>query len=89
MRLSHLSSSSTIRVPSDLYEALRNIRVALETKYQSAAPSLQDLIIVALSRFIQDWENSAEREEMTTALLSNRKAARSRMGKKVFTSRDN
>ena len=77
-----LSSSSTVRVPSDLYEALREIKVSLEVKHLSAAPSVQDLVIVALSRFIQDWESSAQQEQLTKVLLDNREKARSRMGKK-------
>jgi len=77
-----LSSSSTVRVPGDLYKSLREIKVSLESQHLSAAPSIQDLVVVALSRFIQDWNNPSEQEKMTGVLLANRKEARSRMGKK-------
>jgi hypothetical protein len=78
-----LSSSSTVRVPSDLYEALREIKVSLEVKHLSAAPSIQDLVIVALSRFIQDWNNIDERSQILDELLKNRQDSRSRMGRRT------
>lgn len=78
-----MSSSSTVRVPSELYESLREIKVLLESQHFSAAPSIQDLVTVALSRFIEDWESSAQQEQLTKALLDNRVKARAKMGKKT------
>lgn len=74
--------SSTVRVPADLYEALRQIRLELESQYQSAAPSVQDMISVALRRFIDDWNNSEEQNQLLKELLEHREIARSNMGKR-------
>ncbi len=71
---------STVRVPADLYKALRQIRLDLESQYQSAAPSVQDMITVALKRFINDWNNSEEQNELLNELLEHREIARSNMG---------
>jgi hypothetical protein len=75
-------SSSTVRVPSDLYEALREIKVALEAQHLSAAPTIQDLVNVALIRFLRDWRNIGERSQILDELLKNRQDSRSRMGRK-------
>lgn len=72
--------SSTVRVPADLYEALRQIKVELESQHQSAAPSVQDMVTVALRRFIDDWNNSEEQNQLLNELLEHRKIARSNMG---------
>lgn len=72
---------STVRVPDDIYEALRQIRIQLESQHQSAAPAMQDLVSVALERFVKDW-NDLNNEELLLELLEHRKAARSRMGKR-------
>jgi hypothetical protein len=47
-----------VRVPVDLYEDLRQIRLSLESQYYGAAPTMQDLVSVALRHFILDWKNS-------------------------------
>lgn len=73
---------STVRVPDDIYEALRQIRIQLESQHQSAAPAMQDLVSVALERFLKDWNDSNTNEELLSELLEHRKAARSRMGRK-------
>lgn len=74
--------SSTVRVPRELYETLRDLRLPLESQYQSAAPTVQDMVSVALKRFINDWENPDERSQLLSELLQQRKIARSNMGKK-------
>jgi hypothetical protein len=74
--------SSTVRVPEDLYETLREIRLSLEGQYQSAAPTVQDMVSVALTRFISDWKNSDEQNRLLSELLEHRRIARSNMGKK-------
>jgi len=73
--------ASTIRVPTEIYEALRKIRVSLERKYQSAAPAMQDLVTVALQNFMNDWKDTDKREQLLDQLLENRKMARANMGK--------
>lgn len=73
---------STVRVPDDTYEALRQIRIRLESQHQSAAPAMQDLISVALERFLKDWNDLNTNKEILSELLEHRKVARSRMGKK-------
>lgn len=74
--------SSTVRVPDDIYEKLREIRLSLESQHQSAAPTMQDLVNVALQRFTRDWHNSEQQSQMLAELLEHRKIARSKMGKK-------
>jgi hypothetical protein len=73
--------SSTVRVPAELYQTLREIRLFLESEHYSAAPSVQDLVSVAIERFIVDWENPEERSKLIEELLDRRQEARSRMGK--------
>lgn len=75
--------SSTVRVPANLYETLREIRLSLESQYQSAAPTVQDMVSVALRRFIKDWENPDEQNQLLDELLEHRKIARSNMGKRI------
>lgn len=74
--------SSTVRVPRELYEMLREIRLSLESQYQSAAPTVQDMISVALKRFINDWENPDKQSQLLGELLEHRRVARSNMGNK-------
>ncbi|MEG3438296.1 hypothetical protein V0288_14295 [Pannus brasiliensis CCIBt3594] len=75
--------SSTIRIPPDIHQSLQEIRLSLESRHFSAAPTLQDIVSVALKRFIQDWNNSGEQEQILETLLQHRQEARSRMGKKL------
>ncbi|HAG82058.1 MAG TPA: hypothetical protein DCL61_13035 [Cyanobacteria bacterium UBA12227] len=74
--------SSTVRVPGELYEGLRQIRLSLESEYQSAAPTVQDMISLALKRFINDWENPDTQSQLLGELLEHRRLARSNMGKR-------
>lgn len=73
---------STVRMPDDLYETLRKIRMPLEQKYQSAAPTTQDIVNVALKRFVKDWEEPSKQAELLSELLEQRNLARQRMGGK-------
>lgn len=75
-------SDKTVRVPDNLYEALREVRLALESQYQSAAPTVQDLVTVALERLIRDWQTSDQHPQLLDELLERRKVARSKMGRK-------
>lgn len=73
---------STVRVPDDLYETLREIRLPLEQQFQSAAPTTQDMVNVALKRFIKDWEEPDKQSELLAELLEHRKLARTKMGRR-------
>jgi len=73
---------STVRVPDDLYETLREIRLPLEQQYQSAAPTIQDMVNVALKRFVKDWEEPDNQAELLSELLEQRKVSRTKMGRK-------
>jgi len=70
-----------VRVPVELYEDLRQIRLSLESQYHGAAPTMQDLVSVALRHFILDWKNLENQQQLVEELLLNRREARSRMGK--------
>ena len=77
----YLNLSSNIRIPSEIYESLRQIRLSLESEYQSAAPTMQDLATVAFRHFIDDWNDPKKQEYLLAELLENRKTARTNMGK--------
>ncbi len=74
-------SASTVRVPTELYQKIRKIKLSLERDHYSAAPSLQDFITVAIQRLVRDWETREQQEVIIQELLRNRQLARSRMGK--------
>lgn len=74
--------AQTVRVPKELYKTLKEIRIALEAEYFSAAPSMQDMVSVAIERFINDWQNPEYQSQLLEILLKYRQEARSRMGKK-------
>jgi hypothetical protein len=73
---------SNIRVPSELYEKLREISISLAGEYQSSAPSIQDIANVALKRFLHEWEaeSNSAREAIVAELLESRRLSRSKMG---------
>ena len=85
----NLALSSTVRIPDDIYQTLRQFKITLEAQHQSAAPTMQDLVTVALERFIEDWNTSDSKEELLNELLEHRQKARSRMGKKKTKSAGN
>lgn len=74
--------ASTVRIPSEIYKTLQDMKVSLESEHYSAAPTLQDLVTVAIKRFIRDWNNPNERSQIQDELFRNRREARSRMGKR-------
>jgi hypothetical protein len=73
---------SNIRIPSELYEKLRDISISLAGEYQSSAPSIQDVANVALKRFLHEWEAEGDlaRKAIVAELLESRRLSRSKMG---------
>lgn len=69
------------RIPDNLHEALRQIRAQLELEHGIAAPSVQDMITVALRRLLSEWEDPVQQQLILLELLSCRREARGRMGK--------
>jgi hypothetical protein len=80
-----LTLSQQVRVPSDLYIGLRRIKHSLDPTHYSASPSVQDMVTVALRRFLKDWENLDNQEEILGELLEQRRIARTKMGEKKDT----
>ena len=74
--------SSTVRIPPEIYQNLREIKISLDSEYYSAAPSVQDLVTVAIKRLITDWQNTQKQPQLLEELLEHRQKARSRMGKR-------
>jgi hypothetical protein len=77
-----LTLPSNIRIPSELYEKLRDISISLAGEYQSSAPSIQDVANVALKRFLHEWEAEGDlaRKAIVAELLESRRLSRSKMG---------
>jgi hypothetical protein len=48
----------------------------------SDAPSLQDIVNVALKRLIKDWQDENKQNLLQQELLEQRRTARSNMGRK-------
>ncbi|MEH2338125.1 hypothetical protein [Nostoc sp.] len=67
------------RIPDDLYQQLQAIRAELLLEFGSEAPVLQDMVNIAIIRFIESWQ-TVERQEILKVLLESREKARSRMG---------
>ncbi|MBC6435794.1 hypothetical protein FM036_41885 [Nostoc sp. HG1] len=59
---------------------LQQIKFSLDPQYMKAAPSIQDMVNVALKRFIEDWEHSDSQTQLLNELIEQRQIARSRMG---------
>jgi hypothetical protein len=74
--------SSNVRVSAELYQSLREIRLSLESQYSSAAPTVQDLVSIAIERSIRDWYDPEKQSQLLAELLEHRKNARSRMGQR-------
>ncbi len=70
-----------VRVPDDIYATLQEIKFSLDPEYLKAAPSIQDMVNVALKRLIEDWEHPNSHDQLLAELLEQREIARSRMGK--------
>jgi hypothetical protein len=75
------SSSSNVRIPRELYETLRQIRLSLESQYQAGSPTIQDMVNVAIKRFIQNLENPEIRAELLTEMMEQRSLSRKKMGR--------
>jgi hypothetical protein len=73
--------SANVRISDELYEALREIRLSLESRHQSSAPTIQDMVSVAVKRLITTWQVPEDQAELLAELLENRHDARSRMGR--------
>lgn len=56
--------------------------MALKTEHYSAAPTIQDLVSVAVKRLINDWKNDRLQPQLLEELLEHRKDARARMGQR-------
>jgi hypothetical protein len=69
------------RIPDDLHQQLQVIRAELLREFGSEAPVLQDMVNVAISKFIESWQ-TADRQKILEALLESREKARSRMGQR-------
>jgi predicted DNA-binding protein len=74
--------SRNIRIPDELYNKLYQIKVSLQDQYQTDAPSLQDLVSVAIEKLCEEWEDPNLQAELLEELLESRREARSRMGKR-------
>lgn len=72
--------SSHVRVPSDIYKALHDIKLDLERKHRRAAPSLQNIANAAFEKFLEDWKDPEIQEQITADLLEQRKVTRQRQG---------
>jgi glutamyl-tRNA reductase len=69
------------RISDHLHQQLQVIRAELLRELGSEAPALQDMVNVAIARFIESWQTE-ERQEILKALLESREKARSRMGQR-------
>jgi hypothetical protein len=69
------------RIPDDLHQQLQVIRAELLRELGSESPALQDMVNVAITRFIESWQ-TVERQEILKILLESREKARSRMGQR-------
>lgn len=69
------------RIPDDLHQQLQVIRAELLREFGSEAPVLQDMVNVAIKKFIESWQ-TADRQKNLEALLESREKARSRMGQR-------
>lgn len=74
------------RIPDKIYADLYAIKHSFEQQlspYQiSDAPSVQDIVNVALKRLIKDWQDPQKQHLLYEELLEQRRLARSNMGKR-------
>jgi hypothetical protein len=75
-----------VRIPDDIYAELYKIKhlfeQSLEPQKISNAPSLQDMVNVALKRLIKDWQDPEQQILLRDELLEQRSVARSNMGRR-------
>ncbi len=74
------------RIPDEIYGELYRIKHSFEQSLAphqiSDAPSLQDMVNVALKRLIRDWQNPELQNSLNDELLEQRRVARSNMGRR-------
>jgi hypothetical protein len=70
---------ASTRIPDDLSQKLQIIRAELINEFGSDAPVVQDMVNVAIIRFLESLQ-TPERQLILEALLDSREKARSRMG---------
>lgn len=74
------------RIPDEIYAQLYTIRHSCEQMLApnrtSDAPSLQDIVNVALKRLIRDWQDENKQNLLQEELLEQRRTARSNMGRR-------
>lgn len=73
------------RISDEIYSDLYKIKHSLEqalAPHHSNAPSLQDMVNVALKRLIRDWQDLEKQQPLREELLEQRRLARSYMGKR-------
>ncbi|MGL5874207.1 MAG: hypothetical protein ACRC2R_17870 [Xenococcaceae cyanobacterium] len=63
-------------------DPLRKIKICLQKKHGKQGPTMQDIVDVALYRFICDWEDPCKKEQLRIQLLGSRAMSLARMGKK-------
>lgn len=71
---------STARIPDDMERDLRSLKIRLELNHGKAAPSIQDLVSVALKRLLRDL-NSEDSQEVEQELLQHRQQMLEKMGR--------
>jgi len=67
---------------SELYKIKHFIEHSLPPHQISNAPSLQDMVNVALQRLIRDWQDPERQNLLSDELFEQRRVARSKMGRK-------
>jgi hypothetical protein len=73
------------RIPDDIYAELYKIKHSIEqalSNRMSDAPSVQDIVNVALKQFINDWQDPDKHNLLHQQLLEQRSIARSKMGQR-------
>jgi hypothetical protein len=76
------SLAPNVRVPDDLYESLREIRLFLESQHQSSAPTIHDMVSVSIKGFLKEWDNPDLRNQLMSELMEQRKLSRKKMGRR-------
>ncbi|WP_407899325.1 hypothetical protein [Scytonema sp. NUACC26] len=74
------------RIPDEVYAELYTIKHSFEHLLApnriSDAPSVQDIVNVALRRLIKDWQDPEKQNLLHNELLEQRRIARTKMGRK-------
>ncbi|MBW4616379.1 MAG: hypothetical protein KME21_24510 [Desmonostoc vinosum HA7617-LM4] len=74
------------RIPDEIYPQLYTIRHSCEQMLApnrtSDAPTVQDIVNVALKRLISDWQDDEKQNLLRNELLEQRRTARLSMGRR-------